>query len=220
MYKGKKPHKAQRKHTYIIGLPQLFLWPCLADLPSATLVTFPCPSYTFPPALSSSHRSTVIYPLHQKPALPLAFQWSISQRFVTQGNLGLRSSSSTAEAQNVMPLSTHGLKYLTGKCVHPSCRLVPQFLYPIIWPSIEKAHPLLEEAVMSLRNWVTTAGHFVFFNPVIKLGHSDTEQMSLSDKGTEQTLGSNRSIETTSDLEQIQSLALDMNLITSARVQR
>lgn len=92
-----------------------------------------------------------------------------------------------AEAQNLTPLSTHDLKYLSGRCMHPNSRLVLQVLHPIIWPSIEKAHPLHEEAVMSLRNWVTTAGHFAFFIAVLKLGHGDTEQISSSDKGTEQT---------------------------------
>lgn len=204
MYRGKKTHKTQRKHTYVTGLPQLLgksfgpvqqtchvphLWYSLHWL-----------SFTFPPA---SHRSIVIYPLHQKPALPLAFHRSISQRYVTHGNLGLRSSSSTTEAQN-LPLSAHGLKYLPGRCMHPSCRLVPQVLHSIFWASTEKAHPLHEEAVTSHRNWVTTAGHFVFFNAVLKLGHRDTEQISSSDKGTEQNPSFNHSIEITSDLEPIQ----------------
>lgn len=158
----------------------------------------------------------------KKPALPLAFHWDSSQRYVTHGNLGLRSSSSTAEAQNLMPLSTHTLKCLSGRFMHPSGRIVLRVLHPIIWPSTEKAHPLHEGAVMSLRNWVTTAGHFVFFIAVLKLGHSDTEQISSSDKRTEQTPSFDHTIEITShwDLEPIGILSLDTDLMTSARVQR
>lgn len=127
---------------------------------------------------------------------------------------------SIAEAQNLVPLRTRGLRSLVGGHVHPSHRLVPQLLHPITQPDLEKAHPLHGEAVMSLRNWVTTAGHFVFFFVVLKMGHTDTEQFSSSDKGTDQCTRFDHGTEITSHQESIQSSVLDTTLMTLARVQR
>jgi len=73
---------------------------------------------------------------------------------------------------------------------------------------------------MSLRNWVATAGHFVFFFAMLKMGHTDTEQFSTSHKGTEQPTRFDHGTEITSHLESVRSSVLGTALMTSARVQR
>lgn len=108
------------------------LWPCLADLPSATLYVWyspPWPSFMFPPpSLCKPGNPASSTDISLQPPNP-AFCWCISRRYVTCGKLGLRGGCSTAEAQNFLPLSS-GVRSL-GRHTHLSCMLVSQLLHPV-----------------------------------------------------------------------------------------
>lgn len=230
-FREKYGHNTQRAHlcNRSPASPQEVLWPCLADLPRVTLYVWyspPWSSFTFllpspcrpgnsctPHAVLSLLSSTKILHYHRHFA-------DVSVRCASHMGTWGWDEAAALQKPSIWCLLAGTRRSLVGRCMHPSRRLVPQLWHPIIWPNLEKAHSLHGEAVMSLTNWVTTAGHFVFFFAMLKMRQTDTEQFSTSDKGTEQPTRFDHGTVITSHLESIKSSVLDTTLMTSARVWR